>query len=227
MMRSFIYTLIVTLGIVPAAYAAPCYGTKMPPQFRFFAGAQTHAVINRYLENDKGALRSTQYFMLVSFGVTDWLSLDLKGGAGNIKQRPAWSDEIDYDATFAGGYGVRLRLYDGGKAKAVIGFQHISVHPHKNIINGVGDEAILDDWQLSLLGSYACGRLTPYLGAKVSRTDYIHRVDDHRKRVMSDLTRSVGVVAGCDIHLTNKTWINLEGQFIDVIAAAVSLNVAF
>lgn len=31
------------------------------------------------------------------------MSIDLKGGAGNIKQHPVGSDEIDYPANFAGG----------------------------------------------------------------------------------------------------------------------------
>ena len=35
----------------------------------------------------------------------------------------------------------------------VLGFQHISIHPHKSHQNGIKRKAVLDDWQFSLLAS--------------------------------------------------------------------------
>ncbi len=225
-MRRIVLLLLCGILIVPPVYAAPCYGTKMPLQNGFFAGGQTYMLLKRYLSHDAGRIRSTQHFLLVSYGVTDWFSIDLKGGAGNIKQHRPTGDEIDYPMNFAGGYGFRVRLYNDEKNKIVFGFQHISVHPHTAEV-AEPNKAILDDWQFSLLGSHAFGRFTPYAGARWSRTDLIHRVFGNKKRYIGDLAKSVGAITGCDIGLTDKIWINVEGQFIDAKAAAVSLNFAF
>lgn len=208
-------------------FAAPCYGAKMPKKKEFFIGAQTHSIFKRYLEDEFGRLRSTQHFMLLSYGVFDWLSIDLKGGSGNVKQHPVGSDEVDYTSNFAGGYGFRLKIYDKKNLKIVFGFQHISMHPESTHLGNVKHKAILDDWQTSLLASYDFKKITPYLGTRWSRIDYIHTQLDTRKRKMSDLTKSVGLILGLDIPLTKKVWLNLEGQLFDSEAFAFSLNYGF
>jgi hypothetical protein len=216
------YSLLVT-----ETSAAPCYGTKMPAKRQFFIGAQTHSLFKRYLEDEFGKVRSTQHFFLLSYGVSDWFSIDLKAGSGNIKQRPVTAGEVDYVSNFAGGYGLRLRLYDRRNLKMVFGFQHISVHPKSTHLAGLKNSAILDDWQTSLLASYDFKRITPYLGTRWSRVDYIHKLAGERKRRMSDLTKDIGLIAGFDIPLTKKIWINLEGQALDSEAFAFSLNYSF
>ena len=172
-------------------------------------------------------MKPGQHFFQFSYGIWDWLSLDFKGGAGNIKQHPLGSDEIDYTSSFSGGYGFRIKLCDWEKIKAVFGFQHISVHPKSVRLSGIKHKSVLDDWQASLLASYDFLKITPYLGVKFSRVDYIHWVEEDRKRRMSDLTKSWGLICGFDINLTEKTWINLEGQFIDGQALACSFNFKF
>lgn len=221
--------LLVTrdLLLVTKSFAAPCYGTRMPAQNEIFAGLQNYNIFNRDQENDLGRLRSSQSFLLISYGVFDWLSIDLKGGAGNIKQHPGDSDEVDYVSNFAGGYGYRLKLYDRDNTRIVFGFQHISVHPHSTHLGDVKHRGILDDWQYSLLFSKGFAKLTPYLGARWSRVDYIHWVGSTRKRVMSDLTKGTGLIIGCDIPIKDKTWLNLEGQFLDGESLAFSLNHSF
>lgn len=209
------------------SYAAPCYGTKMPAKGEFFAGAQSYTIFKRYLENDFGKVRSEQYFLLISYGVFDWLAIDLKGGAGNIKQHPVGSDEVDYTSNFAGGYGFRLKLYDKNNLRTVFGFQHISVHPKATHLGTVKNKSILDDWQWSLLASRSFKKITPYLGTRWSRVDYIHRVSDTRKRKMSDLTKSLGLIYGLDISLTKETWVNLEASAFDSDSLAFSLNYKF
>ncbi len=226
-MRKIALSLCFGLILTPLCYAAPCYGTKMPKAKEFFLGVQNHTIFKRYLKADFGKIRSTQDFLLLSYGVFDWLSLDLKGGAGNIKQHPVGSDEIDYPSSFNGGYGFHLRVYDSGRIKSAFGFQHISVHPQEINIGDIKHEAILDDWQFSFLVSSASVKITPYMGTKWSRIDYIHRVDDNRKRRMSDLTKSIGLVLGFDLPIAEKIWINLEGQFLDSEAFALSLNYGF
>ncbi|MCM8820231.1 MAG: hypothetical protein NC925_05495 [Candidatus Omnitrophica bacterium] len=42
------------------------------------------------------------------------------------------------------------------------------------------------------LVSYDFGSISPYLGTRWSRVDYIHKINDDRKRIMSTLNRSLG-----------------------------------
>lgn len=226
-MRKIILVLIFVSTLASLSFASPCYGTKMPGQKKFFLGIQNHTIFKRYLEDDYGKLRSSQEFLLLSYGIFDWLALDLKGGTGNIKQHPVGSDEIDYPNYLGGGYGFRLKFYDAQSLKMVFGFQHISVHPHTVFLGAVKHKAVLDDWQFSLIGSYDFKKITPYLGTKWSRTDYIHWVDGERKRNKSDLTKSSGLIFGFDLPLTEKLWLNLEGQFFDSEAVAFSANYSF
>ncbi|MBN1913030.1 MAG: hypothetical protein JW788_01375 [Candidatus Omnitrophica bacterium] len=224
----FLITLLAfNFLLLTYSYAAPCYGTKMPKQRHFFTGLENYSIFKNYLENDEGKVRSTQNFLRLSYGAYDWLSIDLKGGAGNIKQHPFLSDEVDYVSNFAGGYGFRLKLYDRENIRAVFGFQHISVHPRSLHLGEIKHQAVLDDWQLSFLISDEVMKLTPYLGTKYYRIDYIHWATGKRKRIMSDLTKVLGLVAGVDIELAEKIWLNLEGQFIDNEAIALSLNCSF
>ena len=215
------------LWFVAPCSAAPAYGTRLPEKFRLVVGGQTHMVTERDLQDAYGEISSIQHFLLLSFGITDWLSLDLKGGAGDIEQDPDNGNKIQYPAFVGGGYGFRARLYNDEKVKAVFGFQHISIHPYSVFIGNTKNKAVLDDWQFSLLGSYDLKWFTPYLGAKWSRMDYIHWVEDARKRKQSDLDKSVGLIAGMDIPLGKRTWLNVEGQFLDSQAVAVSVNYQF
>lgn len=226
-MYKAILFFILPLCLLSTSYGAPCYGTKMPPKKEFFAGTQIHAIFKRHLEDGYGKLRSRQEFLLVSYGVFDWLSLDLKGGAGSIKQHPVGSDEVDYPSSFAGGYGFRLKLYDKDDVKMVFGFQHISVHPENVDLGITRNKAILDDWQVSFLVSGDFLKTTPYFGTRWSRVDYIHRAGPDRKRKMSDLTKAIGFIFGLDLPVTEKVWVNLEGQLFDSEAASLSVNYKF
>lgn len=213
--------------LITEIYAAPCYGTRLPEKNKFFTGMQSYSIFKRYLGDNRGKLRSQQEFVLASYGVFNWLSIDLKGGAGNIKQHPVSSSEVDYSTSFAGGYGLRVKLFDKHNIKSVFGFQHISVHPKHTYVDGVKNRAILDDWQTSLLISYAFKKITPYLGTRWSRLDYIHWIGEDRKRLMSDRTKSFGLIYGFDIPVTQKIWVNLEGSAFDSEAFACSLNYSF
>jgi len=218
---------ILFYGLAAPSFAAPCYGTKMPKSRQFFSGVQTHAIFKRYLKDDRGRLRSTQNFLLLSYGIFDWLTLDLKGGAGNIKQHPPLSDEIDYPSSFAGGYGLRLKIYGREKTRAVFGFQHISVHPKRVHSGDITHKAVLDDWQFSLLVSRDIFKITPYIGARWSEIDYIHWTDESRKREKSDRTKNIGLILGLDLPITERVWFNLEGQLLDSQACAAGLNFSF
>ncbi|MDD4893954.1 MAG: hypothetical protein PHW54_01400 [Candidatus Omnitrophica bacterium] len=226
MRRAFLIFILIFCFVAPL-YAAPCYGTKMPGKKHFFVGLQNYTIFKRYLEHQNGKIRSIQDFLNVSYGVFDWLSIDLKGGAGDVKQHPVSASEVRYYTNFAGGYGFRLKLFDKNNIKSVCGFQHISVHPSSTYVGTVKNKAILDDWQVSFLVSYDFKKITPYIGTRWSRTDYIHKQDGDRKRVKSDQSKSIGLIAGFDLPLSNKIWLNIEGSFFDNEAAAFSLNYSF
>lgn len=226
MRKRFFAALLLSLFISPL-YAAPCYGTKLPGKSNVFIGLQSHDIFKRYLEDDFGKLKSAQYFFLLSYGIFDRFSIDLKIGLGSIKVRPPAGDEVDYRADFAGGYGFRFKFLNRERIKAVFGFQHISVHPRATHLDTVKNKAILDDWQASLLASYDFKQFTPYLGTRWSRVDYIHRQGENRGRRMSDASKDIGLIVGVDLPFTKKAWINLEGNFFDSRAAAFSVNYAF
>ena len=226
-MKKIIPFFLICFCLASPGYAAPCYGPRMPEKNHFSVGLQTYSVLKRSLEKDYGKISSMQEFFLLSYGVFDWLSIDLKGGAGDIKQRGRSSSDIDYSTYLAGGYGFRLRLYNGEKAKMIFGFQHISVHPGTESVDGQKHKAVLDDWQFSLLASYDFSFMNPYIGTRWSRMDNIHWIDKSRKREKSDLDKSVGLIIGTDIPIGKKLWFNVEGQFLDATAVAGSLNFAF
>lgn len=209
--------------------AAPSYGTGMLDKRQAVIGTETYTLFDRDLEDSQGCIRSLQHFFLLSYGVFDWLTIDLKGGAGYIKQNPANAAELDYPTSFAGGYGFRIKLYENENhsLRAVFGFHHISVHPRSIRVNGTKRRAILDDWQTELLFSKDMFGTTPYLGTKWSRVDYIHWENGTRKRRMSDLTRSIGLIAGIDIPLTQEVSLNLEGHFMDEKAFSAAFLYSF
>jgi len=221
--------LLIVLPVGSAA-AAPCYGTTMPLRHKVIGGLQSYSLLRRNLEDDYGTVKSSQYFFLLSYGLADWFCLDGKIGTGNSKARPQVADGLRYESAFAGGYGFRLRLYQNQaeSVTSVFGFQHISVHPYAEEDAAGKHKAILDDWQVSFLTSLRISRLVPYLGVKWSRVDYIHRLNNDRKRIMSDFTRSIGLVAGIDIPLLkDRVFLNLEGHCFDETAASGSVMYAF
>jgi len=222
-----VFLLAISYQLSAISYAAPCYGTRMPERNKFFAMLESYSLFKRPLEGNNGTMRSQQEFYGMSYGVFDWLSIDLKAGAGNIKQHPVDSNEVSYNSNFAGGYGLRLRIFEMDKIKAVFGFQHISVHPKSRNLGDVKNKAILDDWQVSLLGSYDFKIITPYLGTRWSRVDYIHKWGSDKKRVMSPSGKEFGFIYGCNINFTDRIWLNLEGQAIDATAFAGSINYSF
>lgn len=227
-MKKIFATLTLVFLVPSLSFAAPCYGTRMPHQFQIYGGVQSYSILNRKLEGDYGKIHSQQEFALLSLGVFDWLSLDLKGGAGNLDTVSGPQGDINYNTFLAGGYGFRLRLYDNELNKVVFGFQHISVHPFAKMVNNNKNKVVLDDWQFSLLGSHDFKIVTPYIGTRFGWMNQIHWTNGgNRKLEKSDLGRSVGLIAGLDIPVSKKVWVNVEGQFLDATAVAGSINFSF
>ena len=214
---------------VQLSQGAPCYGPNMPQKGKWDVGVQTNILLEREMEKkyEYGDVKSEQYFLTGSFGVTDWFSLDGKIGAGDVKHKPGVGDEINYDTNFAGAYGFRTRVFQSqnNNVNAILGFQHISVHPDDQTVNNEKNEIILDDWQLSALVSKRLNNFVPYFGTKVSRLDLIHKIDGERKRKKCE--DNFGLVIGSDIFIKEKLRLNLEGRFIDEEAITAGLVTEF
>jgi hypothetical protein len=213
-----------------SAQAAPAYGTKMPKAKQAFWGVQHYFIARRNLNNDSGSLRSQQNHLLLSYGVTDWLSLDLKASLySSFTHKGVDGADLEKygNPVWGGGYGFRIRLYENGPWKVVTGFQHISIHPKTIKANGVKNNAIMDDWGGSTLVSYDLKKFTPYAGIAYSTLDYLHRIDNDANRINSDKHRYAGLVVGADIPVNKRIWFNVETDWRDGGAAAASLNMAF
>ncbi|HLF19117.1 MAG TPA: hypothetical protein VI749_09575 [Candidatus Omnitrophota bacterium] len=209
------------------AHAAPAYGPKLPERNQFHLGFQSHTVFERELYHGHGEMRSQQQFLLITYGITDWLSLDLKAGGGDIEQENDSGSEFKYPTYLAGGYGFRIKLLDKENTRGVFGFQHISAHPRHIVVNGVKHKAVLDDWQFSFLISHQLGKFEPYAGVRWSRMDHIHWADNVRKRVRSDLDKSTGAILGFNLYLKDNVWLNVEGNAFDTEALAAGINFHF
>jgi len=227
-MRKALILFVSMMFYASLASAAPAYGTKMPGKNKFFGGVQHYEIFDRDLNNDNGNLKSRQEHILLSYGVTDWFTLDLKASAGTIEHHAVDGRKIKYNRpVWGGGYGFRVRLYEGGPLKMVAGFQHISIHPETVKKDGEKNNAILDDWQGSALVSYDLKKFTPYTGVRYGSTDYLHRLNNDANRVFVDEDRRVDAVLGVDVPLGEKVWVNIEGAFGAGKALATSVNYKF
>jgi opacity protein-like surface antigen len=227
-MRKFLFFLVSLLLSSSVAVAAPAYGTKMPKKNEFFGGFQYYEIFDRDLNNDNGNMKSRQEHILLSYGVTDWFALDLKASIGTIEHKAVNGTKTRYDQpVWGGGYGFRVRLYEGGPVRMVAGFQHISIHPESVRINDQKHNAILDDWQGSALVSYDLKKFTPYTGVRYGATDYLYRLNNDADRVYMDEDRRTDAVLGVDVPVNEKVWINVEGSFGAGEALAISVNFKF
>lgn len=221
-------TVILGIFVAPRGFAAPSYGTDMPKKGEWVKALETNIIFKRKLDKSYGKFKSEQYFFNLSYGISDWVVVDLKIGMGNVNHEQTDSYGLDYDAHFAGGYGFRVRVFDRPSygVKGVLGFQHISVHPPAERIEGDKNKVILDDWQISALVSKDFHLFTPYLGVKFSRSDLIHRLNGVRKRKKSG-NPSLGLVVGTDLRLGEKFKLNVEGCVIDETALSARISCPF
>ena len=189
----------------------------MPAKKEAFWGLQDYYVRRRDLANDLGSVRSVQNYLTVSYGLTDWLSLDLKASLySTFRHDPSSGDRMAYkDPVWGGGYGFRIKAYESGPLKSVVGFQHFSIHPKTVKANGEKNNGILEDWQGSALVSYDMKYFTSYIGPRYTLMDYIHNLDTSRKMIKSVEGRRLGLIAGVDIPVNDRVWVNLESDWQD------------
>ncbi|MFH1777762.1 MAG: hypothetical protein ABH952_09435 [Candidatus Omnitrophota bacterium] len=207
--------VILLVNVQNSASAAPVYGGNIPGSRHWDIGLQTNFILEHEMKTPQGEIKSRQYFFLASYGFFDWLCFDGKIGIGDITQEPDAEPKGEYNLNFAGGYGLRACLYQGPEntQKIILGFQHISVHPNDVIINDKKNEAIFDDWQISLLYAGNIEKYYPYLGIKFSRGDLIRRVDVQRKR--RHPAENIGIFLGTDYALGDNLRLSIEARFLD------------
>ncbi len=229
-MQKYVLNAAAILLLLPPlrTYAAPTDGTDMPYKGKYITGYQNNAIFKHDLGDSYGNIKSIQHFYTLSYGVSDWLSLDGKIGFGNVREKGGVHPKADHNYGFAGGYGFKLRVIDDDKNKVrvVTGFQHTSTHPASRNLNGDKREAAYEDWQVSLTASRDIGRITPFAGAKLSYGNLIQKTNkiDRKNRPPAYYA---GAVLGCCIKLTQNTYISVEGHFIDETSLASGVYYKF
>lgn len=216
MIKRFTLCLLLLIASAPFSYADPVWGTDMPEPGCWTAGFRNNILFDDKLNDEHGGVSSIQYFSDLSLGITDWLCLDGRLGLGGLRHDADDRYDIDYAASFAGGYGFRVRAFDiePARIKGVLGFQHICVHPSVEDVPPVEHRAVFDSWQFSAVISKGFKYVVPYIGAALGRGDLIEWIDDQRKRRKGS-GPYVGLAIGSDIPLTENLRINIEGRFFD------------
>jgi len=210
-------------------WAAPSGGTRFPPKAKIEMGYEYNAMFERPLRRSFGTLKTQDNFYTLSLGIFDWLSLDGKIGLGDVTQRSGKLPALEYGTGFAGGYGFRIRVFKNEQwgLRAILGGQHICVHPQVKHIDTDRYEAILDDWQGSALIAKDFKSGTVYAGISGSDCQIIYRLNNSRKkRVSSD--SYVGLITGAELYLFDgKARFNIEGRFFSETALSTSVSWLF
>ncbi len=209
-------------------YAVPTYGTEMPEKNKGEVGYQSHIIFRRDMTSPNGRLQSAQNYLDISYSPLDWLTLDGKIGTGDLFRKGGDHPKVDFGYGFAGGYGFRVKALDdaANRVKVVAGFHHISVHPPAKNIYGDKHEAILDDWEASIVASRSIGIFVPYAGGTAGFNDLIYWTNEIDRKVRA-ARYCAGVVAGCSVRASRDISINVEGHFIDETSLSTGVYCKF
>ena len=226
-LSTLIFSCLATACTAGLSLAAPVYGPNMPARDRWFMGCQTNLVFERNMRKGLGEAESVQYFYDSSYGIYDWFSFDGKLGIGDTAFDTREAGGLSLKDGFAGGYGVRFRIYnnEGQRLKAIFGFQHISAHPPCKEVNNVKYSAIWDEWQLSLLVATTIGdRWQPYVGAKASQLYIIRRDNQETDWRWNGARDHVGLFAGVSFEMGKDWYLNVDGRLIDETAVSAGIH---
>lgn len=212
----FFVSVLPFLFSATRVYPAPAYGTDTPEKGKISIGYQANLVFKHRLNDSHGKLRSFQHFIDFSYGALDWFAFDGKLGVGDLRQTGGNRPDVNYGPGFAGGYGLRILLWNKAedKTRATFGFHHTSLHPTDQNTGGHKYETFLDDWQFDLLGSKRFGKFEPFLGGKASKFDQGYRVN-HGERERIAPKYYGGLIAGCGFDLRDDLILKIEGHIID------------
>ncbi|MDD5495651.1 MAG: hypothetical protein PHP46_00955 [Candidatus Omnitrophica bacterium] len=222
--------LTVTLAGLAELTAAPSNGTRFPPARKVELGYEYNAMFERPLDRSYGELKTQDHFYTVSFGVSDWFSLDGKIGIGDVTASANdHLPRLEYNTGFAGGYGFRIKAFDYKRwgIRLITGFQHISVHPQDRSADDDKYECFLDDWQVSGIVAKDWRSVTAYVGMKGSDCEIVYKLNKHdKKRRYSK--EHLGLITGLELYFfDNKARVNLEGRFFDETALSAAVSYLF
>lgn len=224
-----ILCVAMAIGFSDGLWAAPSNGTRFPPKWKVEAGYEYNAMFDRSLRRSFGILKTQDHFATLSLGIFDWLSLDGKAGLGDVSEKSGKLPSLEYNTGFAGGYGFRIRVFEDKKLglRAILGGQHICVHPKIRNINDDKYEAILDDWQGSAIVAKDFRSATVYAGISGSDCQIVYRLNNsYKKRVSSD--SYIGLITGAELYLFDgKARLSVEGRFISETALTTSASWLF
>jgi len=229
-LTAFLLCVCVCILQPEESRGAPSNGTRIPPGGRAEAGYEYSVIYKRPLKYSYGNLASQNHFYVVSLGLFGWLSLDGKIGIGDMTLKASSHlPKLEFNTGFAGGYGFRIKAYEKKEwdLKAILGFQHISVHPEERSAGNDKYETFLDDWQVSGLVSKKFKFLTPYVGMKGSDCEMVYKINKHdKKRRFSEY--HIGLITGLDFYFfEDKLRANVEGRFFDETALSTSITYLF
>ena len=224
-------SLIVFVVVVSAAHpacAVPTYGTEMPEKKTGEVGYQSHIIFRRDMNDSNGRIKSVQHYLDISYSPFDWLALDGKIGMGDMYRNGGNHPKVDLNYGFAGGYGFRVKVLDDAKnrIKTVVAFHHISVHPPAKNIENNKYQAIIDDWEFSLVASKSIGVFTPYAGGVVGFNDLITKTNEIDRKVRPGRSCG-GVVTGCSARVTKDISVNVESHFVDETSLSAGVYCKF
>ena len=228
MSRYPIITLLF-LSLPIAAYAMPTDGPILPQQGRWKIGTETNFLFEKQMKRPKGDLESEQYLTTLSYAPFSWFSFDFRLGCGNLKFEQKNADTINYNTSFAGGYGFRARLAEPDRyfIDVLYAFQHISVHPDARTVNGVKNEIFMDDWQTSLICAKRFSFLYPYAAIKYSKVTLSRITSQRKDRKRAGSVDRVGLAVGADFIFSQSLAANIEGRFFDEEGLNVGLSWRF
>lgn len=219
----------LSIGFLDGLWAAPSNGTRFPPKGKIESGYEYNAMFERPLRRSFGDLKTQNNFYTLSLGVFDWLSVDGKVGLGDVTEKDGKLPTLEYNTGFAGGYGFRMRVFTNELwgLRAILGGQHICVHPQVRSIDNDKYEAILDDWQGSAIIAKDFKFSAIYIGISGSDCQIIYKLNKHdKKRVSSD--SYIGLITGAELYLFDgKTRISAEGRFFSETALSTSASWLF
>lgn len=220
---------VLFVGFLGDLSAAPSNGTRFPAGGKVEVGYEYNAMFKSPLSHSFGDLKTQDHFYTMSFGICDMLVLDGAAGLGDVTEKNGKLPQLDYNTGFAGGYGFRVKAFENKQwgLRAIVGGQHICVHPQARSIANDKYEAILDDWQVSGIVAKDFKSITAYAGIKGSDCQLIYRLNKHdRKRVSAD--SHIGLITGAEVYLFDrKARIGVEGRFFDETAFTTSASWLF
>ena len=225
--RSVFLSFLILLGICNTGFAIPAEGTFLPSVNKSIWGVQFNHISARDFNKVEGIGSTTQYFVKISYGLTERLFIDGKVGLGNVGFDRNDDVKLNFPTGFAGGYGFRYLLHDNSeeKMKVLFGFQHISCHPLKDTINNLKHRIIWDEWQETLLFLKTWSKTTVYAGPQYSAVQLKYKTDDFRRRLKGEDVW--GAVLGLDYYCNERTAINTEIRLFNEWAFNIGMSCKF